>query len=319
MEQGKKNITEVMEDKKKIGATFDEDTIRTYMLQLVKAVAHMHSNGFFHRDLKPENMILVGENDLRLIDFGTWMKTERIKDKLPFSDYVSTRWYRAPEWILKFPKYDEKVDVFAIGCIMAEWYRMKAAFCGKNALDQLRIYWYALGSPKRDEWPEAYDKADALGFKIPQLPKRSISFKVDNACQDAIDLMDLMLSLNPQERPDIHTVLKHPYFTEVDPSNPFKSPVRAQETVETFSNQKYLGKPSFGGEPIPSFGSGMKEASLNKEMNISYSPVNKNDIFATGCQDFRKKAKSVLNEGDGMPLQHRKFSHSYEKVAFSNK
>lgn len=97
MEQGKKNINEVMEDKKNIGAKFDEDTIRNYMKQLVSAVGHMHAKGFFHRDLKPENMILVEEGDLRLIDFGTCMRTEKIKDKTPFSDYVSTRWYRAPE------------------------------------------------------------------------------------------------------------------------------------------------------------------------------------------------------------------------------
>ncbi len=97
MEQGKKNINEVMEDKKNIGASFDEDTIRIYMKQLIQAVGHMHRKGFFHRDLKPENMILVGEHDLRLIDFGTCMRMERIKDKTAFSDYVSTRWYRAPE------------------------------------------------------------------------------------------------------------------------------------------------------------------------------------------------------------------------------
>ena len=140
MEQGKKNIAEIIEDKQKIGAFFDEDTVRTYMRQLVQAVGHMHEVGYFHRDLKPENMILVNDQEIRLIDFGTCMRMARIKDKLPFSDYVSTRWYRAPECILKFPKYDEKVDIFAIGCIMAELYRMAPAFCGKNALDQLRIY-----------------------------------------------------------------------------------------------------------------------------------------------------------------------------------
>ena len=115
MEQGKKNIAEIIEDKQKVGAYFDEDTIRTYMKQLIEAVGHMHEVGYFHRDLKPENMILVSDQEIKLIDFGTCMKMSRIADKLPFSDYVSTRWYRAPECILKFPKYDHKVDVFAIG------------------------------------------------------------------------------------------------------------------------------------------------------------------------------------------------------------
>ena len=70
MEQGKKNIADVIEDKRKIGATFDEETIRMYMKQLVKAVGHMHNVGYFHRDLKPENIILINDRETRLIDFG---------------------------------------------------------------------------------------------------------------------------------------------------------------------------------------------------------------------------------------------------------
>lgn len=97
MEQGKTNIAELMDDKKKIGATFDEETIRMYMKQLVSAVGYMHSHGYFHRDLKPENMILIDERQTRLIDFGTCMWIDSIKTKEKFSDYVSTRWYRAPE------------------------------------------------------------------------------------------------------------------------------------------------------------------------------------------------------------------------------
>ena len=178
MEQGKTNIAELMEDKKKVGASFHEETIRMYMKQLVSAVGYMHEHGYFHRDLKPENMILIDDRNTRLIDFGTWMRMDNIKSKEKFGDYVSTRWYRAPEWILKFPKYDEKVDVFAIGWIMAEMYRMDPLFWGKNALDQLRIYWYSLGSPKKNDWPEAYEKTNDLGFTFPNLKKMSIGSKV---------------------------------------------------------------------------------------------------------------------------------------------
>lgn len=71
MEQGKTNIAELIEDKKKIGASFDENTIRMYMKQLIQAVGYMHDHGYFHRDLKPENLILVNERQTRLIDFGT--------------------------------------------------------------------------------------------------------------------------------------------------------------------------------------------------------------------------------------------------------
>jgi renal tumor antigen len=97
MEQGKTNIAELMDDKKKIAARFDEETIRMYMKQLVSAVGYMHDHGYFHRDLKPENMVLVDNKNTRLIDFGTCMRIDKIKTKEKFNDYVSTRWYRAPE------------------------------------------------------------------------------------------------------------------------------------------------------------------------------------------------------------------------------
>ena len=148
MEQGKLNIAQIIEEKRKMGKNFDEDTIRLYIKQLLMAVGHMHEVGYFHRDLKPENMILINDREMKLIDFGTCISMSKIKDDSIMGDYVSTRWYRAPEWILKFKKYDEKVDVFAIGWIMTEMYRMAPVFCGKNGLDQLRMYCYALGSPK---------------------------------------------------------------------------------------------------------------------------------------------------------------------------
>lgn len=85
----------------------------------------MHSHGYLHRDLKPENIMLSRDNVLKITDFGT---VKNMKDKLPFTNYVSTRWYRAPECILEVKKYDEKSDVFALGCVLAEFYTCKPIF-----------------------------------------------------------------------------------------------------------------------------------------------------------------------------------------------
>lgn len=225
----------------------------------------MHEHGYFHRDLKPENMILIDEQNIRLIDFGTCIRIDKIKTKEKFNDYVSTRWYRAPEWILKFHKYDEKVDVFAIGCIMAELYRMAPIFWGKNSLDQLRIYCYALGSPKKSEWPEAYKKAAELSFEFPNLKSKSIESKVPNASQEAVELMDMMLQMNPKDRPSVSDILNHPYFDEVDEDspeilNPFTSPLKSSDRrnndpeINVFSEA-----PGFGwASKVPIFGSSKK-------------------------------------------------------------
>ena len=91
----------------------------------------MHKHGFFHRDLKPEN-ILINKGIVKLIDFGL---AREIRSSPPYTDYVSTRWYRAPELLLRSTNYNSPVDIFALGCIMAELFNLKAIFNGNNELD----------------------------------------------------------------------------------------------------------------------------------------------------------------------------------------
>ena len=79
----------------------------------------MHKHGFFHRDLKPENL-LIEEGVVKLTEFGL---TRAIREKPPFTEYVTTRWYRAPEVLLKSTTYNSPIDIFALGCIMAELYQ----------------------------------------------------------------------------------------------------------------------------------------------------------------------------------------------------
>ena len=91
----------------------------------------MHKHGFFHRDLKPEN-ILISNQHIRICDFGL---AREIRSRPPYTDYVSTRWYRAPEILLKSTQYNSPVDIFALGCIMAELYLEKPLFNGKSEID----------------------------------------------------------------------------------------------------------------------------------------------------------------------------------------
>jgi len=90
------------------------------MKQCFAGTNYMHETGIFHRDMKPENLLWSEENELKICDFGLSKSYDR--QNLPHTSYVSTRWYRAPEIILKIESYDPKVDIFALGCIMAELY-----------------------------------------------------------------------------------------------------------------------------------------------------------------------------------------------------
>ena len=92
-----------------------ERSIANIIRQIAKALECVHSRGLIHRDMKPENVLVTRSGCVKLADFGF---AKLNSDAAPFTDYISTRWYRAPELLLKFARYDCAVDMFALGCIM---------------------------------------------------------------------------------------------------------------------------------------------------------------------------------------------------------
>lgn len=86
----------------------------------------MHKSNYFHRDLKPENLLVSGST-VKIADFGL---AKECDSRPPFTDYVSTRWYRAPEILLRSPEYNAPIDIFALGAIMAELFTMRPLFPG---------------------------------------------------------------------------------------------------------------------------------------------------------------------------------------------
>ena len=101
--------------------------MRKYIFQLVKAIHYMHSKGIIHRDIKPENLLISKKGALKLCDFGFARKWTADNNNL--TDYVATRWYRAPEVILNASHYTNALDVWSIGCIFAEVYCLSSNIC----------------------------------------------------------------------------------------------------------------------------------------------------------------------------------------------
>ena len=123
-----------------------EGRLKNYMYQLLKSMDHMHRNGIFHRDIKPEN-ILITDDELKLADFGS---CRGIYSKQPYTEYISTRWYRAPECLLTDGFYNYKMDMWGVGCVYFEMLSLYPLFPGTNELDQINKIHNILGTPPPD-------------------------------------------------------------------------------------------------------------------------------------------------------------------------
>ncbi|KAK2107345.1 hypothetical protein P7K49_016859, partial [Saguinus oedipus] len=121
----KENLYQLMKDRNNL---FPESVIRNIIYQILQGLAFIHKHGFFHRDLKPENLLCMGPELVKIADFGL---ARELRSQPPYTDYVSTRWYPAPEVLLRSSVYSSRIDVWAVGSIMAELYMLRPLFPGK--------------------------------------------------------------------------------------------------------------------------------------------------------------------------------------------
>ena len=145
----------------------------------------MHKHGFFHRDIKPENMLVKGDL-IKLADFGL---AREIRSKPPFTDYVSTRWYRAPEVLLRSTNYNSPIDQWACGCMLVELYTMRPLFPGSSEADEIYKVCAILGTPTMRVWPEGIRLASQMQFRFPQFSSSPLSSVVSNASPEALALI----------------------------------------------------------------------------------------------------------------------------------
>jgi protein kinase len=188
--------------------SLSEVTIRNIVVQIANGLRYLHERGVIHRDIKPENILLTQEGKVKIADFGF---SKYKYDQPPFTNYISTRWYRAPEILLKFFKYDCSIDIFALGCITAELYRLSPMFDGANELDHLFKIINVLGTPP-NIWIDGYKYAENLGIRLPSAQKKSLQSLIPVASESALDLIDRMLNYIPEKRITAEEILTHNYI-----------------------------------------------------------------------------------------------------------
>ncbi|KAM9018731.1 serine/threonine-protein kinase ICK isoform 2-T5 [Guaruba guarouba] len=161
------------------------------------------------RDLKPENLLCMGPELVKIADFGL---AREIRSRPPYTDYVSTRWYRAPEVLLRSTSYSSPIDIWAVGCIMAEVYTLRPLFPGASEIDTIFKICQVLGTPKKNDWLEGYQLSASMNFHWPQCVPNNLKTLIPNASSEAVQLMRDMLQWDPKKRPTASQALRYPYF-----------------------------------------------------------------------------------------------------------
>lgn len=188
---------------------FSDAEVRFIISQILNGVAIIHKQGFFHRDIKPDN-ILWGENhSLKIADFGL---AREIRSRPPYTEYVGTRWYRAPEIIFRHPFYNSPVDIWSVGCLMAELYTLKPIFPGTTEIDQIFRIANVLGQPTAKTWPDFAQLSQKRNIRLNGIAGTGLESIIPNASPDAIDLISSMLQWDPTQRPSAMHALRHRFF-----------------------------------------------------------------------------------------------------------
>ena len=188
-----------------------EDRIKTYVYQLVKSMDHMHRNGIFHRDIKPEN-ILIMDDCLKLADFGS---CRGIYSKQPYTEYISTRWYRAPECLLTDGYYNYKMDMWGVGCVFFEMVSLFPLFPGANELDQIQKIHNVVGTPKPELLAKMKQRSQHMDFNFAPKSGSGIEKLIPHCDSECVDLITKLLAYDPDDRLSARQALRHPYFREI--------------------------------------------------------------------------------------------------------
>lgn len=183
--------------------------VKAYMIMTLQGLEYLHSNWILHRDLKPNNLLINNKGVLKIGDFGL-AKNYGSPNKV-YSHQVVTRWYRAPELIFGAKIYSTGIDIWAVGCILAELLLRVPFLPGETDLDQLSQIFKVLGSPSEEDWPHVSTLPHFVQFKsMPAIPFRDI---FTASSDDLIQVLEKMLALNPLKRCTCKEALKMPYFS----------------------------------------------------------------------------------------------------------
>jgi len=199
-----------------------DDHICYFTYQILRGLKYIHSANVIHRDLKPSNILLNTNCDLKICDFGLARVADPDRDQAGiYTEYVATRWYRAPEIMLNSKAYSISIDIWSVGCILAEMLGNRPLFPGKHYLNQLSLILNLVGTPSASDMKCIHnEKARVYVESLPVQVKRPWAQSYPDASANALDLLDALLTFNPAKRPPVEKALAHGYLRQYyDPTD----------------------------------------------------------------------------------------------------
>ncbi|XRB02248.1 mitogen-activated protein kinase [Pycnococcus provasolii] len=190
-----------------------DDHCQYFLYQLLRGLKYIHSANVLHRDLKPSNLLLNANCDLKICDFGL-ARTSSEREYM--TEYVVTRWYRAPELLLSCSEYTSAIDIWSSGCIFAELLGRKPLFPGRDYVHQLNLVTTVIGSPTEAQMAFiTSDKARRYISSLPTTQRSDMAAYYPHASHEAIALLSSMLLFDPSERVTVESALKSPYLASL--------------------------------------------------------------------------------------------------------
>lgn len=196
------------------GQKLSEAHIQFFIYQALRALKVIHAAGVVHRDITPANILVNTNCDLKICDFG--LAKEESDDGQDMTDYVTMRWYRAPELVMEHRHYTGKIDVWGVGCILGELFGSKPLCQGKDRVLQLDKIIELVGTPS-DAEIEQIGSAPAQRYIKRKSKRERVNFRAKYPTQSeaAIDLLEKMLTFHPDKRISVDEALRHPYLAQL--------------------------------------------------------------------------------------------------------
>ncbi|KAH9022947.1 CMGC/MAPK protein kinase [Lactarius hengduanensis] len=196
-----------------------DDHCQYFVYQTLRALKSIHSAGIVHRDLKPANLLVNANCDLKVCDFGLARSVKASgaqggKDIGMMTEYVATRWYRAPEIMLSFKMYTKAIDIWAVGCILAEMLTGRPLFPGRDYSHQLDLILDVIGTPTLEEFYGITSRRSRDYIRsLPIRKRRPFTALFPQASVEAIDFLNKTLTFDPKKRLTVDEALEHPYIS----------------------------------------------------------------------------------------------------------